>query len=297
MKDTKIRWAGSTWNPMTGCTHVSEECDRCYAEVIAEKFTGSAFPNGFAPTYKPNKLSQPATWARGKVGPTRVFVNSMSDVHHEDFTDEQIASVYDVMLEVPAHDYLVLTKRPKRMASFLLGADKARHSYEQIKAGKVDEVLHTTVKADGDGYLARRGLGALPSNIWLGTSIGLDKYAWRADWLRTIPVPVRFLSCEPLLGPLPSLDLHRGGISWVIVGGESGNGRNDYRPMEHEWARDLRDRCADLGVAFFFKQSSGARTETGITLDGQRYEEFPRPHPTAPGRDEATLGRYVDAVA
>lgn len=248
MQETKIRWADSTWNFATGCTHVSEECDKCYAEVIATSARfANGFPNGFVPTFKPNKLGQPRSWRE----PRRIFVNSMSDVHHQDFTRDQIDSAYDVMLEVDRHDYLVLTKRPQRMADYFVG---------------------------DDGWLARRGLDAVPPHIWIGTSIGLDKYTFRADHLRRIPAAIRFLSCEPLLGPLPSLDLD--GISWVIVGGESGNGTRDFRPMDHDWARDLRDRCAAADVAFFFKQSAGVRTETGIELDGVRIEQWPRPHPS-----------------
>lgn len=240
MKDTKIRWAEHSWNPMTGCSHVSPGCDHCYAETIAEKFRGSAFPAGFDPSWKPHKLGDPAKWPAA-----RVFVNSMSDVHHPAFSDEQVGLVYDRMVEVNQHDYLVLTKRPTRMVRFL------------------------------ERWLDSRGLAEVPGHIWLGTSVESDGYVWRADRLREIPVPVRFLSCEPLLGPLPSLDLS--GIAWLIVGGESGPG---YRPMDHGWARDLRDRCRAGGVAFFFKQSAAFQTERGIELDGERIEEYPRPHPT-----------------
>jgi protein gp37 len=249
MKDTKIRWAGNTWNPMTGCSPVSPGCDRCYAEVIAEKFRGKAFPNGFSPTYKPAKLSDPAKWKT----PTVVFVNSMSDIHHEAFSPEQVSSVYDAMLDVPRHQYLVLTKRPNRMAKFFLGG-----------ADLLGQ--HTA------GWLERHELDSVPAHIWLGTTIESDAYCRRADQLRRIPVPVRFISAEPLIGPLPSLNLD--GIGWVIAGGESGKG---YRPMPHEWALDLRDRCHDAGAAFFFKQSAAFRTEMGMDLDGRRYEEFPAP--------------------
>jgi protein gp37 len=280
MKDTKIRWAGRTWNPMTGCTHITPGCDHCYAEVIANKFSGgpgSAFPNGFVPTFKPQKLRDPAKWRQ----PDRIFVNSMSDVHHEDFTDDQIDQVYDAMAETERHDYLVLTKRPQRMARFLLGSGATKTS------GIVGD----------DGWLARHGLDRVPRQVWLGTTIEDDKFTFRADWLRGIPVDIRFLSCEPLIGPLPSLDLT--GLAWVIVGGESGNGRKEFRVMDDEWARDLRDRCDDAAVAFYFKQHSGLRTELGIDLDGVLHEEYPLPHPA--GRaDSGILGpvpiaRYLDA--
>lgn len=241
MQGTKIRWAGNTWNPMTGCDQVSPGCDHCYAKTIAEKFGAPAFPNGFVPTFKPQKLADPKRWK----SPTIVFVNSMSDIHHRAFTTEQVDAVYDAMLVAPQHQYLVLTKRPQAMARFFVG---------------------------DDGWLSRRGFDSVPANIWLGTTIESDRYVWRANWLRRIPVPVRFLSLEPLLGPLPSLDL--AGIAWAIVGGESGPG---WRPMDHEWARDLRDRCGEAGVAFYFKQSSAPRTEMGMELDGARHEEYPNP--------------------
>ncbi|HUV09340.1 MAG TPA: DUF5131 family protein [Acidimicrobiia bacterium] len=247
MDKTKIRWADTTWNVMSGCTHVSPGCDRCYAEVIATspRFA-NGFPNGFDPTFKPKKLGDPKKWRK----PRRVFVNSMSDVHHEAFTRDEIDSVYDVMVDVSQHHYLVLTKRPQAMARFFLGPD---------------------------GYLARRGLDRVPAQIWLGTSIESDRYAFRANHLRRIPVDIRFISAEPLIGPLPSLDL--AGFSWLIVGGESGNGTRDFRVMDHEWAVDLRDAARAAGTAFFFKQSSGVRTETGIELAGERIEEWPVPHP------------------
>ena len=272
MKDTKIRWAGSTWNPMTGCSEVSAECDNCYARVIAEKFGAPAFPNGFEPTFKPQLLGKPASWRE----PRRIFVNSMSDVHHEAFDGGQIDAVYDAMAETDRHDYLVLTKRPQAMARFFLGSDAGRTT---DRAGRTP------------GWLERRSLDRVPDHVWLGTSIGLDRYAWRAKWLRMIPVLVRFLSCEPLLGPLPSLDL--GGIAWVIVGGESGPG---WRPMELDWARDLRDRCDQAEIAFYFKQSAAPRTEMGLDLDGRRHEEYPFAHPAA--GVERVVGRYTDeAVA
>lgn len=253
MDKTKIRWAGSTWNPMTGCSSVSPGCDNCYARTIAEKFGPPAFPRRFEPTYKPAKLAEPTRWAE----PRRVFVNSMSDLHHPAFGPDQLDAVYDTMARVDRHDYLVLTKRPKRMASYI------------------------------EGWLERRQLDMVPRHIWLGTSIELDRYGWWADALRRIPVLVRFISAEPLLGELPNLDLT--GISWVIVGGESGPG---WRPMLTDWARDLRDRCDTRRIAYFFKQSAAPRTEMGVTLDGRLHEEFPLPLPRQ-GDGARALGRYA----
>lgn len=237
MEETKIRWATDTWNPMTGCTKISAGCDNCYAETIALKFKGKAFPNGFEPTFKPQKLGDPARWKE----PRRIFVNSMSDVFHTDFTYEQIDQVFEQMVNVDRHEYLVLTKRPKRMKAYI-----------------------------NSHFLPRTGLDEVPAHIWLGTSIESDEFVWRADVMREIPVPIRFISAEPLLTPLPSLDLTN--IAWLIVGGESGR---NYRPMDHEWARDLRDRSVANGTAFYFKQSAAFRTEMGIELDGELWEQYP----------------------
>lgn len=254
MKATKIRWAEHTWNPMTGCSKISPGCDNCYAETITVKFGTQAFPHGFTPTFKPHKLTEPSKWS-----PSRIFVNSMSDVFHPDFTTQQIDRVFAAMTAMPQHDFLVLTKRPQRMADYL---------------------------TNDDGWLARNSMATVPAHIWLGTSIENDRYTFRADHLRRIPVPVRFLSCEPLLGPLPSLNLH--GIGWVIVGGESGQG---YRPMDHAWVRPLRDESLERGIAFYFKQSAAPRTEIGIHLDGQLHEQYPFAHPADCVPRE--LGQYV----
>lgn len=227
---------------MVGCTKISPGCDHCYAETVTKRLP-NGFPNGFRPTFKPVKLLEPRKYRHAG----RVFVNSMSDIHHADFTDAERDAVYDVMLAEPRHDYLVLTKRANMMATYFTGPD---------------------------GWLARRALDEVPVHIWVGCSIENDQYVFRADKLRGIPAKVRFLSLEPLLGPLPSLDLT--GIVWIIIGGESGPG---WRPMDLEWARQLRDRADAAGVACFFKQSAGYRTETGITLDGQLLEQFPLEHP------------------
>lgn len=253
MKDSAIRWTDHTWNAVTGCTEITEGCDHCYARVIAEKFV-TAFPNGFDPTFKPNKLAEPTK----KRQPARYFVNSLSDMHHEAFTDEQVDQMYDVMLDTPRHDYLVLTKRPQRMARYFLGGDGRQG-------------------VTPDGWLARRHLTAVPAHVWLGCTIELNKYAFRADWLRRVPATVRFISAEPLLGPLPGLDLD--GIGWVIVGGESGNNSANFRPMDLAWATDLWRRCRDAGVAFFGKQDSGRRTELRPDFLGELVEEFPFEHP------------------
>ena len=211
---TKIEWAEETWNPVTGCTKVSPGCKHCYAETQAERFRGTkAFPNGFDLTLKPERLEQPQRWKK----PRRIFVNSMSDLFHEGIHDQYIILTYEIMRSTTRHEYLVLTKRAERMREML-----------------------TT------------GLGVyMHPNIWHGVSVENQDYALRRiPDLCDVPSPIRFLSCEPLLGPLdltPWLDQ----LQWVIVGGESGRGK---RPIDLDWAREIRDQCADAGVPFFMKQ-------------------------------------------
>ena len=211
---TKIEWAEETWNPVTGCTKVSPGCKHCYAETQAERFRGTkAFPNGFDLTLKPERLEQPQRWKK----PRRIFVNSMSDLFHEGIDDQYIILTYEIMRSTTRHEYLVLTKRAERMREML-----------------------TT------------GLGVyMHPNIWHGVSVENQDYAQRRiPDLCDVPSPVRFLSCEPLLGPLdltPWLDE----LQWVIVGGESGRGK---RPIDLDWAREIRDQCAAAGVPFFMKQ-------------------------------------------
>jgi protein gp37 len=242
-ESTGIRWTSKTWNPMTGCTRVSPGCAHCYALTLAERLRGTpAFPVGFDPRWIPERLALPAKWAR--TAGHRIFVNSMSDVFHEAFDDDKIDQVFAVMADVDRHVYQVLTKRPERMADYTLG------------------------------WLERTGRTEVPGHIWLGTSIENDRWTVRADQLRRIPVPIRFISAEPLLGPLPSLDLD--GIAWIIIGGESGPG---YRPMDHQWARDIVALAGANGTARFFKQSAAPRTEMGVELDGQRIEEYPDDEP------------------
>ena len=250
MGDTKIRWTNKSWNPTSGCVQISAGCDHCYAKDLAERFRGSpAYPVGFDPIMKPNHLDDPRKW---KV-PQSIFVNSMSDLFVGAFPTDYIDAIFDVMLEVDRHVYQVLTKRPRRMRDYLNGSE---------------------------GFLARRNLQMLPEHIWPGVTIENDLMTFRADVLREISAPVRMISAEPLLTPLPSLDL--AGIGWVIVGGESGKG---FRPMDHAWASDLRDRCVDAGVPFYFKQSSARQSERGQLLNGtERWEQRP------------VLARELDAI-
>lgn len=243
---TRIEWTDATWNPVTGCTKVSEGCDHCYAETIAHRFAGTpAYPNGFAVTLRPERLDQPLRWQR----PRRIFVNSMSDLFHSDVPDEYIARVFAVMALAPQHTFQVLTKRPGRMRSLLSQAD-----FQLM----VDAHMHNHGDVETEDW-------PLP-NVWLGTSVESQKWAdVRIPQLLQTPAAVRFLSCEPLLGPVdlrlsgraPSL-LRDGelfewqrAIHWIICGGESGP---HARPMHPDWARSLRDQCVAAGVAFHFKQ-------------------------------------------
>jgi protein gp37 len=232
---TKIEWTEATWNPVTGCTKVSPGCEHCYAERFAERFRGvpgHPYEQGFDVRIWPDRLSQPFRWKR----PRLVFVNSMSDLFHPLLSKEFIGRVLKVIEQTPQHTYQVLTKRPARMAKVLS--------------------LFSSMP--------------LP-NLWLGTSIELDRFYWRADQLRETQAAIRFLSLEPLLGALPRLKLE--GIGWVIVGGESGPG---HRPIEIDWVRDLRDRCRAARIPFFFKQWGGARpTSGGRLLDGRTWDDMP----------------------
>lgn len=230
---SSIEWTNATWNPVTGCTKVSQGCKHCYAQRFAERFRavpGHPFEQGFDLRLWEDRLELPLQWKE----PRRIFVNSMSDLYHERVPSAFIRKVFATMGSARQHTFQILTKRAKRLGE--LGP-------------------------------------SLPwgPNIWQGVSIESMDTAWRADELRKVPAEVRFLSLEPLLGPLDELDL--AGIQWVIVGGESGPGA---RPMRREWVRRLRDRCRSEAVPFFFKQWGGVRkAATGRILDGRTWDQFP----------------------
>ena len=245
-----IEWTSATWNPTTGCDRVSAGCDNCYALTLAgrlkamgvAKYQEDGDPRtsgpGFRVTAHPGALEIPLRWR----APRLVFVDSMSDLFHARVETAFVARVWAVMARTPQHTYQVLTKRPERLARVL---------------GAAQQEL-------------RLPHWPLP-NVWLGTSIESDDRVRRADHLRAAPARTRFLSLEPLLGPLPSLDLT--GIDWLIVGGESGPAR---RPVDPEWVRDLRDSAVGHGVPFFFKQWGGRTPKAGgRTLDGRTWDEFP----------------------
>lgn len=244
-----IEWTDASWNPVTGCSKVSPGCANCYAEALTMRYADSWkvprlpwTPANAAENVRlhPERLGLPHTWK----APRRVFVNSMSDLFHELVPDDYVMKVFEIMAATPRHTYQVLTKRPERLTPFV-----CKQAFDPITSW-LDWPL---------------------PNVWLGTSIENDRWTVRADHLRTAPAAVRFLSCEPLLGPLPSLDLT--GIDWVIVGGESGPG---HRPMDPDWVRDIRDRCEATGAAFFFKQWGGATPKSGgRELDGRTWDGFP----------------------
>lgn len=242
--NTKIEWTDATWNPMTGCTKISAGCDHCYAAVIAHtkardvylkraplKDTSENRENPFAPRFWDERLTQPLRWKE----PRRIFVNSMSDVFHAHFSVDHVRRVFEVMVAASWHQFQVLTKRPERAA---------------------------------------RMAPKLPwaPNIWLGTSVEDMRVAHRVDALRDVTeASVKFISAEPLLGPLDGLDIS--GIHWVIGGGESGRG---FRVCDPSWARGLRDLCARHDTAFFWKQWGGPTPKSGgRMLDGVEYNDYP----------------------
>src|SRR4051812_6366391 len=263
---SSIEWTEATWNPTTGCDRISPGCDHCYALTLAKrlKAMGSAkYQNdgdprtsgpGFGVAFHEDALTEPLRWRK----PRLVFVNSMSDVAHARVSDVEIAKVFAVMSQARQHTFQLLTKRPKRLAKLLSNKRFLRMLLQQPSSEHAPSVVDDLVSICLDD-----GLWPL-RNVWIGTSIESDEYCWRADELRQTPAAIRFLSLEPLLGPLPSLDLS--GIDWVIVGGESGP---NFRKLELDWVRDIRDRCRAQGIALFFKQVGGASPKAGgRLLDG-----------------------------
>ena len=232
-----IEWTDSTWNPVTGCTKVSRGCDHCYAERFAERFrgvAGHAYEMGFDLQLREERLSQPLRWRR----PRRVFVNSMSDLFHKDVPWDFVDKVFSVMESADWHVFQVLTKRSSLMRDYLR---------------------------------SRYGSSVVPSHIWCGVSVEDKDALVRVRHLRESPAAVRFLSLEPLLGGLGEFDLS--GISWIIVGGESGPGA---RPVEEEWICEVRDLCENNGIPFFFKQWGGVRPKSGgRSLEGLEYNGMP----------------------
>lgn len=272
---TRIEWTDVTWNPVTGCTKVSPGCDHCYAEGIATRFRGPAFPNGFDVTLRPNRLDDPFRWRK----PSRVFVNSMSDLFHDDIPDHYIAKVFAVMALTPQHTYQVLTKRHGRMRSLLSDDDFRDYVSGEIVGMTVEDGRddsHLTWPATTDDWWPL-------ANVWLGVSVETQQWAdIRIPALLRTPAAIRFLSCEPLLGELDLRPYLRAHIGWVIVGGESGSAA---RQMRADWARTIRDDCVVAGTPFFFKQwgafdEVGRRVgkhKAGRVIDGMAWDDYPDP--------------------
>lgn len=230
---TAIEWTDKTWNPTVGCNKVSPGCKHCYAEALTKRFPNH-FSDGFAFTLHPERLEEPRRWRK----PSFVFVNSMSDLFHEQMPLGFLRRVFTVMEECPRHVFQILTKRHERLLELATELD-------------------------------------WPENVWVGVSVENQDYAHRVDYLRRVPAEVRFLSCEPLLGPLK---LNLEGIHWVIAGGESGP---KHRPMEAGWVRDIREQTHAAEVPFFFKQWGGRHPKAGgRELDGRTYDGRPAAHPS-----------------
>ena len=239
---SSIEWTEATWNPTTGCDRTSPGCDHCYAMTLAKRLKAMGQPKyqsdgdprtsgpGFGLTLHQEAVDLPLRWREGRT----VFVNSMSDLFHEQVPLDFITEVFATMSATPQHTFQVLTKRSRRLAGV-------------------------------------SGSLLWPTNVWMGVSIESDRYTFRADHLRATGAAVKFLSVEPMLGPVPSLDLT--GLDWVIAGGESGPGA---RPVDPAWVRALRDRCVRRGVKFFFKQWGGRTPKAGgRELDGEVWDEMP----------------------
>ncbi len=242
-----IEWTEATWNPVTGCTRVSPGCDHCYALTFAERFRGvpaHPYEQGFDLKLWPERLELPYKWKK----PRRIFVNSMSDLFHKDVPDSFILDVFRSMTLADQHIYQVLTKRPSRL----------------VNTGLTEKITQSIFDLTGST--------SWPSHIWLGVSVETMQYAWRVDALRKVPVATRFISAEPLLGPLDTLCLTD--IHWLITGGESGPGHRYCDPL---WVQTLRDRCQDENIAFFHKQWGGRIPKAGgRLLDGRTWDEFPQ---------------------
>jgi protein gp37 len=232
-----IEWTDATWNPVTGCTKISAGCDNCYAARFSERFRGvrgHPFEDGFDLTLRPDRLAQPLAWKQ----PRMIFVNSMSDLFHKDIPKVHVAAIFDTMEAANWHVYQILTKRSSLMQKYL----NERYATQPV-----------------------------PRHMWFGVSIENEKAKSRVAHLQQARAAVRFLSIEPLIGPVGELSLDN--IDWVIVGGESGP---RARPMKPEWVINIREQCLKAGVAFFFKQWGGRTPKTGgRLLEGKEWNQFP----------------------
>lgn len=253
-RESKIEWTDATWNPVTGCTKVSPGCKHCYAEAFAERFrgvVGHPYEQGFDLRLWPQRLALPRQWKT----PRKIFVNSMSDLFHERVPDDYISQVFDVMCNANHHIFQVLTKRSRRLTEWTNRNFRFVHEKEN-------------------------GKKILPSNVWLGVSVENQGYISRISDLQKAPARIRFLSIEPLLGPVKLSSSLLRGIHWVIVGGESGP---KARPMAPDWVYTIQRDCGRYGVPFFFKQwgtydQSGRRVgkkKAGRKLNGKTWDDMP----------------------
>ena len=251
---SKIEWTDATWNPVTGCTKVSAGCAHCYAETFARRFRGvpdHPYEQGFDLKLWPGRLDLPLSWKERKM----IFVNSMSDLFHEDVPDDFIAKVFDVMGRAERHIFQVLTKRSERMLAW-------------------------TRAHFCSGRSRKDGKAAWPQNVWLGVSVENQSYTWRIEHLKRTPATIKFLSIEPLLSSISMEAVLLEAIRWIIVGGESGP---RARPMKPEWVCEIRNQCKKYHVPFFFKQwgtydSTGERVgkkAAGRILNGRTWDEVP----------------------
>lgn len=269
--NTGIEWTDATWNPVTGCEKVSPGCDHCYALTLAERFRGAPghyFEHGFDVQLRPDKLDQPLRWRR----PRRIFVNSMSDLFHKDIPDEYIARVFAVMAFAPQHTFQLLTKRHARMRSLL-----SSPGFEMLLWAAMVDLPAARAKPDVLCVDFEPVDWPLP-NVWLGVSVENQQWAdTRIPALLATPAAVRFISAEPLLGPVA---FPAESLDWVIVGGESGKGA---RPMHPGWARQIRYQCELVGTPFLFKQWGShdehgnpmSKHKAGRELDGRLHDGYP----------------------
>lgn len=247
MKKTTIAWTERSWNFVTGCDRISAGCDNCYALRVAgelkaqgaKRYQNDGNPVTSGPGFGVTVHKDRLRQPLALKDPSLIFVNSMSDLFHPLVGLDVVAEAFDVMRATPQHTYQVLTKRAARLPKIVDRLD-------------------------------------WPENLWMGVSVEDEAAMFRIEDLKTVPTPVRFLSAEPLIGPLPGLADRLAGIDWVIVGGESGPG---HRPIEPEWVRDVRDACVETSTAFFFKQWGGIKSKSGgKTLDGRQWCQMPAAH-------------------
>jgi len=253
---TEIEWTDATWNPVTGCTKISAGCDFCYAERFAERFRGVAnhpYSDGFDLTLRPERLAQPLGWRQPKM----IFVNSMSDLFHKGIPTDFVDRIFETIERASWHTFQVLTKRSSRFRDYM-----------------------------NDRYASRTP----PRHLWVGASVEDGSKASRIRHIRDTRAAIRFLSIEPLIGPMGKVDLT--GIDWVIVGGESGP---FARPLHVEWVRSVRDQCVAGRVPFFFKQWGGHRPKSGgRKLDGREWNQMPRlTGKPKTGYSKANSGQFI----